>query len=48
MTDAVFEPTPSAHVDAEMSAEYPAITARYEQTPSAHVDANISSNEPGP
>lgn len=48
MTDAVFEPTPSAHVTVEMLAEYPAITATYEQTPSAHVDAEITSNEPGP
>lgn len=48
MVEAEFEQTPSAHVNAEFSVPYPAITATFEQTPSAHVNAEFSSNEPGP
>lgn len=48
MTEAEFTDTPSAHVNADISTDYVAITATFTRTPTAHTNADISSNEPGP
>lgn len=48
MTDAEFTETPSAHVTADIGADYVGVIATVTQTPSAHTNADIASNEPGP
>lgn len=48
MTDAEYTETPTAHVNADISADYVGVTATFTQTPSAHTNADIASNEPGP
>lgn len=48
MVDAEFDRTPTAHVHANLTADYPAITARYRAVPTAHVNAELSTTEPGP
>lgn len=47
MTEAEYVNTPSAHVDAVLSADYEPVDGSFEQTPSAHTVAVLSTTEPG-
>jgi hypothetical protein len=48
MVDGTIPDTPTAHVSADIVADYPAVDGVATRGPTAHTNADIESTEPGP